>query len=72
MRVHMTKSEVVGVNFKNGERVATDTVTLNGIPFAALVPDEPYKYLEVRATVTGDFSAEKQYVLAEMQQRLTA
>jgi hypothetical protein len=26
----------------------------------------------VRATVTGDFSAEKQYVLDEMRQRLTA
>ena len=31
-----------------------------------------YKYLGVRATVMGDFTAEKQYVLAEMQQRLTA
>ena len=30
------------------------------------------EHLGVRATVTGDFSAEKQYVLAEMQQRLTA
>ena len=59
---------------KNGERVATDHVTLNGVPFAALAPDEPYKYLGVRTTVImmGDFSAEKQYVLAEMQQRLTA
>ena len=65
-------SEVVGVNFKNGERVATDHITLNGVPFAALVPDEPYTYFGVRATVTGDFSAEEQYVLAEMQQRLTA
>jgi hypothetical protein len=72
MRVHMLKSEVVGVNFKNGERVATDHITLNGVPFAALALDEPHKYLGVRATVMGDFSAEKQYVLAEMQQRLTA
>jgi hypothetical protein len=44
----------------------------NGLPFAALAPDEHYKYLGVRATVTGDFSAEKQYVLDEMRQRLTA
>ena len=43
MRVHMMKSEIVGVNFKNGERVATDNDTLNRVPFAALAPDEPYE-----------------------------
>ena len=58
-------TEIVGVNFKNGDCVATDHVTLNGVPFAALAPDEPYKYLGVLATVMGDFSAENQYVLAE-------
>ena len=44
------------------------------MPFAAqvLAPDEHYKDLGVRATVTGDFSAEKQYVLDEMRQRLAA
>ncbi len=51
------------VNFETGERVVTDNVTLHGVPFAALAPDEHYKYLGVWATVTGDFSAEKQYVL---------
>jgi len=72
MLVHMMKSKIVGINFRTGERVATDNVTLHGVPFAALAPDEHYKYLGVRATVTGDFSAEKQYVLDEMRQRLTA
>ena len=44
MLVHMTKSKIVGVNFKTGERVATDSVTLYGVlPFAALAPDEHYK-----------------------------
>jgi hypothetical protein len=72
MMVHMMKSKIVGINFRTGERVATDNVTLHGVPFAALAPDEHYKYLGVRATVTGDFSAEKQYVLDEMRQRLAA
>ncbi len=74
MLVHMMKSKIVGINFRTGdsERVATDNVTLHGVPFAALAPGEHYKYLGVRATVTGDFSAEKQYVLDEMRQRLTA
>ncbi len=72
MLVHMMKSKIVGINFRTGERVATDNVTLHGVQFAALAPDEQYKYLGVRATVTGDFLAEKQYVLDEMRQRLTA
>ena len=72
MLVHMTKSKIVGFNFRTGERVATDSITLYGVPFAALAPDEHYKYLGVRANVLGDFSAEKQYVLTEMQQRLNA
>jgi hypothetical protein len=72
MLVHMMKSKIVGINFKTGERVATDSVTLHGVPFAALAPDEHYKYLGVLSTVTGDFSAEKQYVLDETRQRLTA
>ena len=42
-----------------------------GYHLKPLAPDEHYKYLGVRATVTGDFSAEEQYVLDEMQQQLT-
>ena len=50
MLVHMMKWKIVGVNFKTGERVATDSVTPHGVPFAALAPDEHYKYLGARAT----------------------
>ncbi len=52
--------------------MATDNVTLHGVPVAARAPDEHYKYLGVLASVTGDFSAEKKYVRDEMRQRLTA
>ncbi len=72
MVVHMMKSTIVGINFKTGERVATDNVTLHAVPFADLALDEHYNYLGVWATVTGAFSAEKQYVLDEMRQRQTA
>ncbi len=44
MLMHMMKLKIVGVNFKTGERVATDNVTLHGVPFVALAPDEHYKY----------------------------
>ncbi len=40
--------------------------------FAALAPDEHCKYVGVRATGTGDFSAEKQNVLDKMRKHLTA
>ncbi len=72
MLVQMMKSKIMGINFKTGERVATNNVTLHGVPFAALAPDEHYKFLGVWATVMGDFSAEKLYVLDEMRQRLIA
>ncbi len=53
----MMKSKIVGVNFTTGERVATESVTLHGVPFAALAPEEHYQYLGVWATVTPDFPA---------------
>ncbi len=49
------KLKIVGINFKTGERVATDSVALHGVPFAALASDEHYKYLGVLATVTSVF-----------------
>jgi hypothetical protein len=60
-------SRIVGVNFETGERVATDSVKMHRVPFATFALDEHwhYKYLGVWATVTGDFSAEKQYVLEQ-------
>ncbi len=40
MLVHMMKSKMMGINLKTGERVATDNVTLHGVPVSALAPDE--------------------------------
>ncbi len=50
MLLHMMKSKIVGIEFRTGERVATENVTLQGVPFAALAPDEHYKYQGVQAT----------------------
>ena len=52
------------------EDIATDSITLNGEPFAVLSPNEPHKHLGVRMTMLGDFSAEKEHVCSEMRQRL--
>ena len=57
---------------KTGRSIATDSITLNGEPFAVLSPNEPHKHLGVRMTMLGDFSAEKEHVRSEMRQRLAA
>ena len=70
--VQTKQSKIVGVDTKTGKSIATDSSTLNGEPFAILSPDEPHKHLGVRMTMLGDFSAEKEHVRSEMQQRLAA
>jgi hypothetical protein len=72
LEVHMIKSQCTGINHATGIQVATDSITLNGQSFTTLPPDKPYKYLGVRATISGDLSAEKEYILDEMKQRLAA
>ena len=57
---------------KTGKSIATDSITLNGEPFAVLSQNEPHKHLGVRMTMLGDFSAEKEHVRSEMRQRLAA
>ena len=66
------KTKIVGVDMKTGKSIATDSITLNGEPFAVLSPNEPHKHLGVRMTMLGDFSAEKEHVRSEMRQRLAA
>ena len=66
------KSKIVGVDMKTGKSIATDSITLNGEPFAVLSPNEPHKHLGVRMTMLGDFSAEKEQVQKEMRQCLAA
>ena len=41
------KTKIVGVDMKTGKSIATDSITLNGEPFAVLSPNEPHKHLGV-------------------------
>ena len=41
------KIKIVGVDMKTGKSIATDSITLNGEPFAVLSPNEPHKHLGV-------------------------
>ena len=66
------KSVVRAADMATGRPIPTDSITLEGKPFPYVPPDQPYKHLGVRATLLGDFSAEKQHVRQEMQRRLAA
>ena len=70
--VQSNKSKIVGVDMKTGKSIATDSITLNGEPFAVLSPNEPHKHLGVRMTMLGNVSAETEHVRSEMRQRLAA
>ena len=66
------KSCISAIDFSTGEQVSTNSITLNGLTFPAIPPNCAHKYLGVRVTMTGDFSAEKAHVLGEMELRLMA
>ena len=68
--VNMPKSNISAIDFSTGQSVAADSITLDGLPFTALLPDQAHKHLGVRMTVTGNFEVEKKCVRGEMQRRL--
>ena len=68
--VHMHKSLISTCDHATGLMVATDSITSHGKAFTVLPPDQPHKYLGVRATLLGDFSSEKEHVL--LKQRIAA
>ena len=59
-------SKIVAVDMKSGTCITTDSIALNGQPFVVLSPDALHKHLDVRITMLGDFSAEKEHVLKKM------
>ena len=65
-------SRIRAADMGTGRPVPTDSVTLNGVPFPVILPDQPYKHLGVRGTMLGDFTAEKQHVLGDMAKKLKA
>ena len=70
--VNMLKSKISAIDFATGQMVATDNVKLNGAAFPVQPPHKALKQLGVRIAMTNDFSEEKEYVIAEMLQRLSA
>jgi hypothetical protein len=65
--VQNNKSEIVGVDLRAGQPIATDSITLNGQPFPVRHPDELHRHLGVLMTMMGDLTAEKKHVLQVME-----
>ena len=45
--VNMPKSYISAIDFSTGQAVATYSITLDGIPFSVLLPDQVHKQLGV-------------------------
>jgi len=72
MEINIPKSPISAMDMRTGQRVATDGITLHGVPFPAISPNQSHKHLGLRMALNGDFSAEKKHVFNEMRQRLEA
>ena len=72
MDINLKKCGITAMDMRTGQMVATDSVTLHGEPFPVIPPNKSHKHLGLRVAINGDFSAEKQHVRTEMQQRLVA
>ena len=72
MDIPLKKCGVTAMDMRNGQRVATDSITLRGQPFPVILPNQSHKHLGVRMAIDGNFLAEKEHVLFDMEQRLKA
>jgi hypothetical protein len=72
MDTHLEKCGVTAMDMRNGQRVATDSITLRGQPFPVILPNQSHKHLGVRMAIDGNFLAEKEHVHSDMEQRLNA
>ena len=63
----MPKSYISTKAFSTGQSVAADSITLDGLPFTALLPDQEHKHVGAPMTMTGNFEVGKEYVRGEMQ-----
>jgi hypothetical protein len=60
------------MDMRNGQRVATDSITLRGQPFPVTLPNQSHKHLGLRMAMDGSFLDEKEHVLSDTKQRLNA
>ncbi len=64
--IHVKNSEITAYDFGRNCPLETDPIRLLGSAFTKLPPDQPFKFLGVRLTLTGDWTFEKQHVWCSM------
>jgi hypothetical protein len=52
------------MDMRNGQRVATDSITLRGQPSPVILPNQSHKHLGV--AIDDNFLAEKEHVRSDM------
>ncbi len=72
MEIHLKKCGVTAIDMRNGQRVATESITLHGQPFPVILPNQSHKHLGLRMAIHGNFFAEKEYVRTNMKELLAA
>jgi hypothetical protein len=72
MDIHLKKCKVIAMDMRNGQRVATDSITLRGQPFPVILPNQSHTQLGLHMAIDGNFLAEKELVRSDMKQRLNA
>jgi hypothetical protein len=53
MDIHLKKCGVTAMDMRNGQREATDSITLHGQPFPVILPNQSHKHLGVRTAIDG-------------------
>ncbi len=72
MDLHLKNCGVTAMDMRNGQRVATDSITLHGQTFSVILPIQPHTHLGVRMAIGGNLLAEKEHVRSDMEQHLNA
>eukprot|EP00961_Rhodomonas_salina_P274835 3712870-Rhodomonas_salina.1 len=70
IHVHIKKSEITAYDYGTDTVLETDGIQYMGHPFAGLAPDQQFKFLGVRLTLTGEWQHEKRYIWKAMMDRL--
>ncbi len=66
------KYGITAMDMRNGQRLATDSITLHGQTFPVILPNQSHKHLGLRMAMDGNFFAEEKLVHIDMKQRLAA
>eukprot|EP00961_Rhodomonas_salina_P176162 2374636-Rhodomonas_salina.1 len=62
IHVHIKKSEITAYDYGTNTALETGGIRYMGHPFAGLAPDQPFKFLGVCLTLTGEWQHEKRYI----------